>query len=545
VIEYAGPLQRLALSGTLWTVSTPPLLAFAWHLLVGRGRAERARGRADLARVVATGRAVGVGAILLSTAATVAHEVILARAPAGARALFDPLLRCMRVGQLDVGIDLWFDRLSAVACGLVCAIALGASALLVRRGATERDWRSWASLELTVAGALLASMADGFVPTAMGWTLVAAAASWLASWTDGRTAVVTATRGAASVAALTIAASILFWGLGGAWRDSEYVPDPQPRFAVVRSDEESVSAPSQAVEDDTDEPGPGSLTLTSMPGASVFVDDSRNAAMRAPFVRAALPAGSHVLRIRPGGSSGDMVVGPFTLGPGEAIALVQLGPTLSYREIAAELAVREGSDENEPRRALADRTSPFGAHFVATALAFLALAAGATAASSPPSQAPAALGLASRAVGIVLGPFLLARLAFLAPVVHRPRGEMAIAVVGAAIVAVGFSKPSPGLHDRLFGRVPERLGALVVSFERWVIDAVSGAVVVVVRAGAWVAARLDLDAIGAPADAAADRVVRAGLAAEGVTGQPLGRAAWALVAMLALVAIAHAVWPVR
>jgi hypothetical protein len=54
-----------------------------------------------------------------------------------------------------------------------------------------------------------------------------------------------------------------------------------------------------------------------------------------------------------------------------------------------------------------------------------------------------------------------------------------------------------------------------------------------------------VDAIGAPADAAAERVVRAGLAAEGVTGQPLGRAAWALVAMLVLVAIAHAVWPVR
>jgi hypothetical protein len=492
-------------------------------------------------------RGIGVGSFLLSTAATVAHEVVIARTPAGARALFEPLVRCARIGQLDVGIDLWFDRLSAVACCVVCMVALGTSGVLLRRGPSPGDWRGWAWLELTVAGALLSSMADGFVTTALGWTLVATAATWLASWDDGRVAVITSTRCAAGIGALTVAASVLFWGLGGAWRDAEYVPDPQPRFAVVRSDEESVSAPSQAPEEDTDEPGPGSLTLTSMPTASVFVDDARNPAMRAPFVHAALPAGSHVLRIHPGGSMGDAVVGPFALGPGDAIALVQLGPTLSFREIATELVVREGGDENEPRRVLADRMSPFGAHFVAVALAFLGLAAAATAASSPPTRAPAALGLASRAIGLVLAPFLLARLAVLVPLVHPSRAAIAIAIAiaGGAIVVVAFSRRSAGLNDGLFARGPERLGALVASFERWVIEAIAGAIAVLVRAGAWIAARSDVDAIGAPADAAAERVVRAGLAAEGVTGQPLARAAWALVAMLVLVAIAHAVWPVR
>jgi hypothetical protein len=54
-----------------------------------------------------------------------------------------------------------------------------------------------------------------------------------------------------------------------------------------------------------------------------------------------------------------------------------------------------------------------------------------------------------------------------------------------------------------------------------------------------------VEALGAPADAAATRVVRIGHAAERVIGQPLARVAWALVVMLASAAIAHAVWPVR
>ncbi len=547
MIDYAGPLQRLALSQTLWTVGAPPLLAFAWHVVLGRRRAARAGGETEMVRAVVLSRGVGIASMLAVVVAIVAHEVCIARTIAGPRALFEPLVRCARIGQLDVGIDLLFDRFSAVACCLVCVVALGVAGLLVRNPPTPGDWRAWAWLEFTVGGALLASVADGFVATAVGWTLVVAAGTWLASWTDGRAAAVIATRGAAGIATLTIAASLLFWGFGGAWWEAEYLPDPGLRFVAMRYDEESPGGPPQATDEDPDEPGPGSITLTSMPGASVFIDEARTAAMRAPFVRAALPAGSHVLRIHPGGATADVAVGPFTLGSGDTIALVQFGPTLSFREMATQLVVREGSDERESRRAIAQRGSPFGVPFVAVALALLALAAGTMSAAAPSSEVPPALRLASRAIGVVMGPFLLARVAFLAPFAHAPGEAGTLVVAGAVIVAmaVWLSGRHRGSSDVLFARGPERLGALVVSFERWVIDSVAGAVGALVRAASWIAARSDVDAIGAPADAAAARVVRVGRAAEGVIGQPLGWVAWALVAGLASAAVGHAVWPGR
>lgn len=547
MIDYAGPLQRLALSRTLWTIGAPPLLAFAWHVVAGRRRAARARDEAGVARAVVLSRGVGIASMLAVAVAIVAHEAVIPRSIAGPRALFEPLVQCARIGQLDVAIVLSFDRSSAVACCLVCVVALGVAGLLGRSPPAPAEWRAWAWLEITVAGALLASMADGFVTMALGWSLVVAAATWLASWTDGRAAAVTATRGAAGIAALTIAASLLFWGFGGAWWEAEYLPDPGLRFVAVRSDEEPPGVPPQATDEDADEPSPGSITMTSLPGATVFVDEARTPAMRAPFVRAALPAGSHVLRIHPGGATADAVVGPFTLGSSDTIALVQFGPTLSFREMATQLVVREGSDERESRRAIASRASPFGVPFVAVALALLALAAGAMSATTPSAEVSPALRLASRGIGIVLGPFLLARVAFLAPFAHAPGETRALLVAGAGIVvvAVWLSGGRAGSGDGLFVRGPARLGALVVSFERWVIDAVAGAAGTLVRVAAWVAARSDEDAIGAPADAAAVRVARFGRAVEGVIGQPLGRVAWVLVALLASAAVGHAVWPGR
>jgi len=177
----------------------------------------------------------------------------------------------------------------------------------------------------------------------------------------------------------------------------------------------------------------------------------------------------------------------------------------------------------------------------------LALAAGVMSASGPPREVPLALGVASRVIALVPGPLLLARLVVLAPLVHEVRSVWAIPALGAAtlLVAVGLSRRRPGLHGLLFYGVPERVGALAASFERWVIEAAAGAAAGVVRVAAWLAARFDVDAIGSPADIAAARVVRAGHVAEGLIGQPLGRAAWALVAILAAAVLAHAVAPLR
>jgi hypothetical protein len=550
VTDYAGPLQRLALSGTLWAIGAPPLLAFAWHVVAGRRIAAGAREAGDVARSAALARSVGVGSILAAAAVTVAHDLAIVRGRAAARgsiALIEPILRCARIGQLDLGIDLLFDKVSAVACGLVCVVALAASGLMARARATPAQWRSWAWLELTVAGALLSSEADGFVTAALGWALVMVACAWLVSWTDARAAVATAGRGAAAIAAMVFAASLLFWGMGGAWREGQYVPDPRSRVAAVRADEEGAGTAAQGADEDSDDAAPGLLTFTSLQGATVFIDEARLPSVHAPFVRVAIPSGSHVLRVHPGGSSPDAVVGPLTVTPGESIALVELGPSLSFREIAAQLVVRDAGNEYEAREALAGRGSPLGPRLVAVALAVLALAAAAMTGTWLSRDVPPEIRFASRAVAFILGPALLARVSFLAPLVDPVRGGrvVLIAVAAVIVIAIGLSRRGAGIEQVLFVRTPERIGALVMSFERWVIDAIAGAMASLVRAAAWTADRLDAEALGGPSDAAAASVVRLGRITESLTGQPVGRAAWALVVVLASIAIGHAVWPSR
>jgi hypothetical protein len=190
-------------------------------------------------------------------------------------------------------------------------------------------------------------------------------------------------------------------------------------------------------------------------------------------------------------------------------------------------------------------------------VAFL-VAAGAMSASTPPLGAPfalAALGCGGT-IGL-LGPFLLLRLALLAPPSSSGAGHV-VAIAGAVMLAgvgrralLGPGGPSrwvalaggapagvtcislgsdgekggllvlvsagltaalllltsawrpistglpPGtperrdLEDELLVRAPEGAGTLLLSFERWVVDSLAGAVVVLLHASAWALSRLD------------------------------------------------------
>src|SRR6516162_9813544 len=103
--DYAGPLQRLVLSRTLWLILVWPAVGAAWQLIVERRR------DADSARRVA------IASLSLATAA------ILAQLPAGRRALLEPLGAGARIGQLDLSLALWFDPLAAAAAVLACVVA--------------------------------------------------------------------------------------------------------------------------------------------------------------------------------------------------------------------------------------------------------------------------------------------------------------------------------------------------------------------------------------------------------------------------------------
>jgi hypothetical protein len=188
-------------------------------------------------------------------------------------------------------------------------------------------------------------------------------------------------------------------------------------------------------------------------------------------------------------------------------------------------------------------------------VAFL-VAVAALSASTLPAGAPlslAALGCGAT-IGLI-GPFLLLRLATLAPMppgvepVVAIAGVVTLAMVGrraflappgplrwlavvsglpAGLTCISFSsdgenggffvllsagliatllllvaaarglpvdRPVPpvrrDLEAALLGRAPEAAGHLLLSFERWVVDAIGGAIVVLAYASAWALSRID------------------------------------------------------
>ncbi|HEY3815725.1 MAG TPA: hypothetical protein VGL81_01060 [Polyangiaceae bacterium] len=590
--DYAGTLQRLALSRTLWLVVAWPLVGLLWQLAVSRRRIARAGDAGAVLRELASARAAGLGCIALTATATLGHALLLARLPVGARALFEPVARGARFGDVDAGVVMLLDPRALAACGLVCAVTLGAGVVLATRPAPERGWRPWAWLQLALAGALVSVLADGFLTVAVGWALASAAGAWLAGWHDPRVGVVAGTRGAAALAAMLVGSALLFWGFGGSWDEDGYTPEVHPRVVTV-----DVGAV----------PGQAALTMTSLAGAAVFLDDARVASLHAPFMRATLAPGPHALLIRPGDGADDTVLPRVEAAPGHALALVPLGPTLSFHTMADELSLRDHEGTPVVRHVVEEHLGPGGFAVVAGALLSLLAAAGAMSAWSPPVAAPRVL-VAAAAGGTtsVLGPFLLVRLAFLFPsaqhtatvvtsvgaatllaavwnalghtglrrwlvfVAGAPAGLTCVALgLGDVVAALGVMVVSGAaaaaaylvaarrgeddaaideaargsLDDALLARVPARLGELLASMERWVVGSVLSAVGGTARIAAWTLARADEHLVSLPGDTAASRVERAAQTVEPWVGVPLSRVAWALLTLGALATFLHAVWP--
>jgi hypothetical protein len=581
--DYAGTLQRVVVSPTLWLVFTWPLVGLVWQLTVARTRIAGSGDAGAVLRELASSRVAGLGGIALGATATLGHALLLAGLPAGARALVQPVAR---VDDLDAGFELLLDVPGLVACGLACVVTLAAAGVLATRPPAERGWRPWAWLQLAMAGALVSFLGAGFLTVALGWTLASVAGAWLAGWHDAGAVTVVATRAAAALAALLVAAALLFWGLGGSWDDDGYTPDPQPRFAAVHAGGGSANA---------------SLTMTREAGAVVFLDDARTSSLRAPFVRAPLAAGAHAIRVHPGDGADDAVLARVDVAQGEEIALVPLGPTLSFGTLADELGLHDGRGVPVMRGSAEDPSGPGGFAVVATAvLALLGAAAAMSAWSLPIAAPPTLVGAAAGATTSALGPFLLIRLAFLFPL--APRCGMVVTSVGVATVVtvvwqalrfedgrrwLVFAAGSPAgltlvavgrgdaaialgvmvvsglasaaaflrvaeaitpateasLDDGLLVRVPAALGELVLSMERWVLGAVASALGAAARIAAWTLARLDDRVVSRPADAMAGRLERAAWRAEPWVGAPLARVVWALLAVAALGVLVHAAWP--
>jgi hypothetical protein len=533
MLDDAGPLQRAILSQTLWVAVALPIAGLVAH--------------ATLARTPHRARRVGLASTSLAALVTLAHSAQALLGAGGPRVLLEPLAGGARVGGLEIAFVLMFDPLSAVAACLACAVALAATVRLRALPPSQHDWRAWAWTDLALAGALLSFMAGGFASLALGWTFAAAAGACLAGWSDARAGGIDATRRAAGIVALLAAACLLYWGLGGDWEGDDYSRDRQVQLAIVRPG--SVADDDVAAFDEPADPGAhGALTLASEPGAVVFLDESRTALARAPFVGAAVPAGAHMLRVRLPEAEDEAVVGPVSFAGGETVALVPLGPTLSFYDLAEQIGVRDRYGEEPIRRALQQRAG-FGAGRLLTIVTLLLV--GAAIVASLPPRAPAAprvlVATAGEVTTTLLGPSLLARLAFLLPGTRRPAvAAFAVAALAAVgLAALRLRRPEEPRPPEIPGRrlvelAPVRAGHHLLAFEQWVIDAVGGSARGMTALSGWIASRSDAHLLGAPADAVARRVVRAGRRAGGLLGVPLSRLAWLLLLLAAVAAVALA-----
>jgi hypothetical protein len=615
--DYAAPLQRLMISRTLWLILLWPILGAAWQMLVERRRP--ARGRSSDGSV---GRGMALASLALATTATLAHIAILGRLPIGQRALFEPLTDGARIGQIDATLALWFDPLAAAGAALACLVALAAVLFAPPRLVRDKGWRAWTWIHLALVGALTAFLADGFVTTAVGWSVAALAGAWLEGWTDARAGMVAAMRGVVAICAMLLGAGLVFWGLGGGWEGDEFVSDVQPRFAAVRIGGWSSEVPSRVGfgegEDEMEGRPGGTVTLTGAPGAQVFVDEARRRSLEAPFVRLPVLGGRHKFRIRRGEGVDDAVVGSVSFEDGVEIALEPLGPALAFRTIAAQLALRDRQGVESLQHALEARRAPGGITVVGGA--FLAWIAAALAMSgwAPGVRVPRSLAaVACGATLVPLGPYFLARVASLAP--WEPSPAMPIAAAGlamllfgcirallarsgakpflsvlraapagigcvavglwhgqwfpAAMTSIGFvvasaeiaaargdwsgrmtpgPAPETGMGSRLpasaLGElvllgIPEAMGELLVSMERWVVDAVVGALATFAMASAWLLARTDEHVISMPAELLVERIIRGRRRVEPIVGTSSARILWALLCVAGLTALVLALWP--
>jgi hypothetical protein len=587
MLDFEGPLHRAVLSRTLWLVLLGPLLGLLWQLLFVRPRLSRGHGEA-LRRELVRGGLAGALGIFAAAVALAAHVARLLTLPGDQRALYDHVITGARLPGLEAPLDLWLDLRSATLSGLACVVACASAVRLASGPSLERTWSRWAWLQLALLGALVAFLADGLVTVVAGWSLAGAAAAWLAGWRDPRASVPAAAWAVVAGAAMLVGASVLFWGLGGSWEDAQVEIDPQP-LAVVRT---------------AGRPGESTLTMTSAPGTLIFVDEARQASLRAPFVRAVLAPGPHVVRAVAGEATDAR--SRFVLADGEDAVLVPVGPTLSLHTMRDALEIQDRHGEVVFRRALEARIAPGGIGVVAATLLAWLLATFAMGGLGVPAAAlapPGALSaLAASATTSLLGPALLLRAEFLFPSAVRTGAVVAIAgaalvlaatwralpydglarwlvftmgaPVGLACIALGLGGATRGLgamtvvglgvaalqllarrrprfdvdpeedpQDSALLTLPERLGDLVAVMEHGVVGAVASATSAAAHLGAWTVAMTDQHLVATPADRVADGVLRASRATEPLLGAPLGRVAWALLALVGVAALVHALWP--
>ncbi|AKT36806.1 hypothetical protein [Chondromyces crocatus] len=275
-----------------------------------------------------------------------------------------------------------------------------------------------AALCLLAGGAVTVALADNLVVMVLGSEMLAAATALvILLWRAGasgaeaedapaRAEGLSRASGRAFLAhhagdaVILLGAATLFWGLGGRWTsDGRYLSDYRARFVAVHAGGGSGGTIYGAPEGEPDEPDAkrdgrrrtsldqlrvragarGYLSFTGHPGAQVYLGIADRAQLAAapepfavaPFLRKEISVGAHSVILVPGGGatvSGDgfevAAIDRISVEPGEDIVLTMVGPTLSFREIADQLGLKDENGSAFLRKDLAGKKGWGGVQLV-------------------------------------------------------------------------------------------------------------------------------------------------------------------------------------
>lgn len=434
--DLAGPIQALDLAPWLWLI---PFFALGGVLLQLLGAV---RGR--LSAPVGSRVAVWSMALCLITAAI--HALALARREAGERFLLDHVWQLVRVGQLDVGLDLALDPLSAGA--VLGMTVLGLVFFWRNRGKSSAELGEeprvfFARSSALVFAVLVLVLADNLVLLFVGWAFVTALDAAPVSAATPMSRAPSLVRSAGN-ACMIVGVAVLFWGLAGSWRpEGGYQSDLDPRIVAATVGPASPKQDEATLRAGGATKGKGYLTATALPGALVYVDESHTPLLDeaglplvTPFRRRELPPGAHGFRVAPddrvrdvrrdqatfiveGGVQPNYTVPRTAFGADREVALLLVGPTLKLRELHDQLVVSDPGGEHLLRdHVLAKKLwGGLGVVSVASLLFFLSLVAGVVSgplARRAEAASPAALRL-FQGGRLIAALYVLARLSFLLP----------------------------------------------------------------------------------------------------------------------------------